>query len=274
MNVPCFYGAELRYQREMAGLTLEELLKGSFRGISLLSQIERGERRMPGDLATHVDTRLGTGDFFQRRCEDASRASRAGLPRYYANIPELEKNATTVEDWAPSVFPGLLQTEAYARKLSETVTPWQEDEEIEHKVCARMERAAFWKQQDRPAYWAILHEGLIRRPLVEPEEMAEQLDHIVEVIRASKSVVQILPETMVAHPLMMGMAKLLTFSDEPPMVWSEGDFSGQSIDDPELVAGYRRSYDRLRAAALSPEASLTLIEDAARRYRDEARAQD
>lgn len=273
LNVPCFYGAELRYQREAAGLTLEELLKGSFRGISFLSQIERGERRMPEDLAAHVDSRLGTGDFFQRRCEDAARASRNGLPRYFANIPELEKSATTVEDWAPSVFPGLLQTEAYARKLSVTVTPWQEDEEIERKVRARMDRSAFWDQRDRPAYWAILHERLIRQPLLPPEEMAEQLEHIAEVIRASKSVVQILPETTVAHPLMMGMAKLLTFADEPPMVWSEGDFSGQSIDDPALVAGYRRSYDRLRAAALSLEASLALIEDAARRYRDEAQAQ-
>ncbi|MFF9480938.1 DUF5753 domain-containing protein [Streptomyces sp. NPDC014733] len=122
----------------------------------------------------------------------------------------MEKNAATVEDWAPSVFPGLLQTEAYARKLSATAMPWEEDEEIEAKVSARIGRAAFWKQQDRPAYWAILHEGLIRRPLVTPGEMAEQLDHIVDVIRASKSVVQILPETLVAHPLMMAMAKLLT----------------------------------------------------------------
>jgi len=59
-NVPSFYGAELRYQRELAGLTLEQLAEGSFRGIPFLSQIERGERRMPVDLARHVDAVLKT----------------------------------------------------------------------------------------------------------------------------------------------------------------------------------------------------------------------
>lgn len=70
-SVPCFYGAELRYLREEAGLTLEQLADGSFRGISFLSQIERGERGMPLDLAIHCDTVLKTNGFFQRRCEDA-----------------------------------------------------------------------------------------------------------------------------------------------------------------------------------------------------------
>lgn len=77
-SVPCFYGAELRYRREQAGLTLEQLVEGSFRGISFLSQIERGERGMPMDFAKHVDERLGTDGFFQRRCEDASKARRVG----------------------------------------------------------------------------------------------------------------------------------------------------------------------------------------------------
>ncbi|MER5487409.1 helix-turn-helix transcriptional regulator, partial [Streptomyces sp. NPDC002812] len=59
-NVPSFYGAELRYKRESAGLTLEQLAEGSFRGVPFLSQIEHGERRMPLDLARHVDGKLGT----------------------------------------------------------------------------------------------------------------------------------------------------------------------------------------------------------------------
>ena len=53
------------------------MVDGSFRGISFLSQIERGERGMPMDFARHVDERLGTDGFFQQRCEDAARARRA-----------------------------------------------------------------------------------------------------------------------------------------------------------------------------------------------------
>ncbi|MEU1744392.1 Scr1 family TA system antitoxin-like transcriptional regulator, partial [Streptomyces pristinaespiralis] len=44
---------------------------------------------------------------------------------------------------------------------------------------------------------------------------------------------------------------------------TEAQYSGDTIDDPALVKQYRKAYDRLRAAALPPEASLALIEQAA-----------
>ncbi|MEW1753554.1 helix-turn-helix domain-containing protein [Streptomyces angustmyceticus] len=272
-SVPAFYGAELRYQREAAGLTLEQLAEGSYRGISFLSQIERGERRMPEDLARHVDEKLGTDGFFTRRCEDARKARSAGHPQYFADIPDMEKAAISIEDWAPAVIPGLLQTEAYVRELSRTAKPWEEPEEIEVKVRARIKRADIWVREGRPSYWAILREELVRRPLLPAGHMAEQLEHILEVVRSTRSVLQILPETTVAHPLMMGMAKVMAFPDAPPLVWTEGEFSGQAIDYPPLVTSYRKSYDLLRAAALPPEASLAIVEEAARGYRDEAQQQ-
>ncbi|MGG7573057.1 helix-turn-helix domain-containing protein [Streptomyces sirii] len=273
-SVPAFYGAELRYQREEAGLTLEQLAEVSFRGISFLSQIERGERRMPEDLARHVDEKLKTDGFFARRCEDARRARSAGHPQYFVDIPDLEKSATTIEDWAPTVIPGLLQTAPYVRKLSQTVKPWEEPEEIEKRVRARVKRADIWKREERPSYWAILREELIRRPLLPAQQMAEQLEHMLDVVRSTRSVLQVLPETTVAHPLMMGMAKIMTFSDAPPLVWTEAEFSGEAIDYPPLVTDFRKSYDLLRAMALPPEASLANIEEAARGYRDEAQQQD
>ncbi len=122
-SVQSFYGAELRYRREKAGLTLEQLAEGAFRGISLLSQIERGERGMPMDLAIHVDQKLNTDGFFQRRCEDAAKARRSGHPSYFADIPDLEKQATTIEEWSPCVIPGLLQTEPYIRQLIQIAKP-------------------------------------------------------------------------------------------------------------------------------------------------------
>lgn len=54
----------------------------------------------------------------------------------------------------------------------------------------------------------------------------------------------------------------ISFSDAPPLIYTEAQYSGDTIDDPGLVKQYRKAYDRLRAAALSPEASLALIEQA------------
>ncbi|MCX5248446.1 helix-turn-helix transcriptional regulator [Streptomyces sp. NBC_00201] len=257
-----------------AGLTLEQLAEGSFRGIPFLSQIERGERRMPMDLARHVDKVLKTDGFFERRCEDARKAKQSGHAEYFADVAEMEKHAETIEDWAPSLIPGLLQTRAYAQKVVETSLPWLPPETVENQVKARMERAKLWECEEHPSFWAVLHESLIRRPLLDPEEMAVQLRHIAHVIRSTQSVLQILPETSAAHPFMMGMVRVMTFPDAPPVVYTEGLHSGQLIDYPALVKNYRRSYDLLRAAALPPEASLAVIEAAAEDYRNESQQQE
>ncbi|MFE0249690.1 helix-turn-helix domain-containing protein [Streptomyces sp. NPDC059010] len=273
-SVPCFYGAELRWKREQAGLTLEQLVEGSFRGISFLSQIERGERGMPLDFARHADERLGTDGFFQRRCEDAAKARRAGHPLYFADVPDLEKQAETLEEWQPNVVPGLLQTAGYMRGLIKYEAPFTPPEVAEQRISARMARAELWEREDRPTYWVILRESVIRRAPHSPAVMAEQLEHIADVIRSTQSILQIVPETTPMHPLQHGMAKIMTFADAPPLVWVDRNYDGQAIDFPALVKGYQRDYDLLRAVALPPETSLALIDEAARTYRHEAQQGD
>lgn len=273
-SVPSFYGAELRYRREQVGLTLEQLVEGSFRGLSFLSQIERGERRMPMDLAKHVDDRLGTDGFFQRRCEDVAKARGSGHPMYFADVPDLEKHAETFEEWAPNIFPGLLQTERYFRGVIRYEAPHLPPTKVEELVHARIARAELWKSPSPPDYWAIVRESVIRRTPLQPEVMAEQLEHILDVMRSTQSVLQVVPETTPWHPLAHGMAKIMTFADAPPVVWTEGSLDGQLVDFPASVRSYQRSYDRLRAVALPPDESLALIEQAARTYRHEAQQQD
>nr|WP_026179552.1 helix-turn-helix transcriptional regulator [Streptomyces hokutonensis] len=274
VDVPSFYGAELRYRRELAGLTLEQLTEGSFRGISFLSQIERGERRMPLDLARHVDKVLGTDGFFERRCEDAAKARLSGHPLYFVDVPDLEKEAKTLEEWAPHMIPGLLQTGDYMRGLIRYEDPYAQPETAEKRVRARVARAELWKRPDRPTYWGILRESLIRNTPLSPAVMAEQLGHILDLIRSTQSVLQIVPETTPWHPLRNGMAKIMTFAAAPPLVWTEAHLKGQVVDYPATVEEYRRLYDLLRAVALPPEASLSLIEDAARKYKHEAQQGD
>ncbi|MET9142565.1 helix-turn-helix transcriptional regulator [Streptomyces sp. NPDC057197] len=271
-SVPSFYGAELRFKREAAGLTLEQLAEGSFRGISFLSQIERGERRMPLDLARHADQRLGTDGFFERRCEDAAKARQVGIAEHFADVAEMEKHALTIEDWAPLLVPGLLQTREYATALARSAMPRASDVKVEQVVSARMDRAALFTKDSPPKFWAILDGSIIKRQVLSAEGMAELLDHIVQVVRTTKSIVQIVPETSV-HPFMMGLTRIMTFSDAPPLVYTEGLHSGQVIDYPALVMDYRESYDLLRAAALPPGASLALIEAAAEESRNASQEQ-
>ncbi|MEU8966355.1 helix-turn-helix transcriptional regulator [Streptomyces sp. NPDC048491] len=267
-SVPSFYGAELRYRREAAGLTLAQLVDGSFRGIPFLSQIEHGERRMPMDLAKHVDVRLGTDGFFQRRCEDVRRARQSGHAEYFADVVAMERGAETIEEWSPILVPGLLQTPDYARAVIRAAQPRATHERVEEMVSARVSRASLFEQDECPEFWAILDESVIRRRVVPSRHMAELLEHVIDVVHATRGVLQIVPETAACHPFMMGTARVVTFPDAPAMTYMEAMYSGQVIDSPELVKKYRRSYDRLKAVALSPRTSLNMIEKAAEGHRN------
>ncbi|MEU8686984.1 helix-turn-helix transcriptional regulator [Streptomyces sp. NPDC048665] len=267
-NVPSFYGAELRYRRELAGLTLEQLAEGSFRGVPFLSQIERAERRMPVDLARHVDKVLKTDGFFERRCEDVRKARARGHADYYVEVLELEEHALDVEEWAPDFIPGPLQLEPYIRAIIRAALPSETEEQVALKVSARQERAWLFADPKSPETWLVLSELVLLRPILDADQMAEQLAHVVEVARHHRFIPQILPWDIGAHPFAMGTTRLLTFADAPPLMYSEGMYSGQVIDDPGCVRQYAKAYDRLRAAALPPDVSLKMIENAAEDYRN------
>ncbi|OEU96412.1 helix-turn-helix domain-containing protein [Streptomyces oceani] len=270
-SVPAFYGAELRWKRESAGLTLQQLAEGCFYSVAYLSQIEMGDRRMPLDLAQHADHRLATDGFFERRCEDARKARRGGHAEYFADVVEMEQRAQTIEEWAPSLVPGLLQTDAYARAVIRATHPLGEPADVDAKVTARLERAGIFQRPRVPEFWAILHEYLLRHPIAESADMAEQFAHIAALAQQGRIIVQILPLNAGAHPFMVGTLKVLTFPDAPPVSYTEALHSGQLIDEPTLVLQYRKSYDLLRAAALSPKTSLDMIETAAEDFRNEQR---
>jgi transcriptional regulator with XRE-family HTH domain len=268
-SVPCFYGKELRFQRERSGLTLEQLVEGSFYGATYLSEIERGQRRMPVDLARHVDRVLKTDGYFERCCEDVRRARRQGHAEYFERILEAEKHALTIDEWCPTVFPGLLQTREYAWAVVRATHPLETDEETQAKVEARLERSRLFEDDHKtPQYWVVLHESLLRQPVLRPEGMVEQLGRVVDLVRRRRVFTQVLPWSAGAHPFMFGTAMIMTFADAPPLVYTESLHTGHTIDDAALVAAYRRSYDLLRAAALPPEASLAMIESAAEEFRN------
>ncbi|MFJ8536418.1 Scr1 family TA system antitoxin-like transcriptional regulator [Streptomyces sp. NPDC093591] len=269
MSVPTFYGKELRWKREAAGLSLEGLLEGSFYGKTYLSDIERGERRMPLDLARHVDRTLKTDGYFERNCEDVRKARRGPHAAYFEKALEAERHAETIELWSPCIFPGLLQTAPYARALVRSAHPAAADEWVEEKVTARLARARlFDENHSTPEYWAILHESLLTDAFLPSQEMADQLDRIVELAERRRIVPQIVPRKAGAYPLMAASIMVMTFPDAPPLVYTEASYSGDTIDDPALVKQYRKAYDRLRAVALSPDASLAMIKTAAEDYRN------
>ncbi|MCJ1678569.1 helix-turn-helix transcriptional regulator [Streptomyces sp. APSN-46.1] len=265
-SVPAFYGKELRWRREHAGRTLQQVVEGSYYGVSYLSEIERGNRRIPLDLAQHVDRVLDTDGFFARRCEDVRKARSSVVASYFTEALELESRAQGIEEWTPMVIPGPLQLEPYIRELVHAAHPLADEERVAQAVARRRERAWVYEDADGPASWVVLHESLLRQPVGGDEAMAEQLAHVAAVARRRRYIPQILPCNAGVHPFMTGSTHFMSFSDAPPVVYMESMYSGQLIDDPGVVVQYQNAYNRLRAAALPPEVSLKMIEAAAEDY--------
>jgi transcriptional regulator with XRE-family HTH domain len=260
-----FFGTELRRHREAAGLTQVELGSVVFISGGYVSQFEQAIRKPQLEVAKMIDVALRTGGFFGRMCQDLIDGS--PYAEYFAHVVELERLATKISEFALSLVPGLLQTAEYARAVTLATNPVASDEYIEEKVTARMDRTALLKEPAKPVFWAVLHENVLRVPVGGPAVMARELDHIAALIRSRRILVQVIPYEAGAHASMIGMMKLMEFDDAPPTVYTEAVFSGTLLDEPALVKRAQETYDLLRAVALSPEASLTLIESAAEDYR-------
>ncbi|WP_312866472.1 DUF5753 domain-containing protein [Streptomyces boluensis] len=197
------------------------------------------------------------------------KARRSGHADYYADVVEQEERTREIQDWDPTVIPGPLQLEPYIRALVHAAHPYEAEDEVVAKVAARRGRSWIYEDSQGPESWIVLHESASLQPIVGANEMAEQLAHVAKCCRRYRRFVpQILPWNVGAHPFLMGTTRFLTFADAPPLMYTESMYHGQILGDPGLVREYMRAYDRVRAAALSPEASLALIEKAAEDYRN------
>jgi transcriptional regulator with XRE-family HTH domain len=260
-----FFGAELKRRREDAGFTQVELGARVFVSGGYIGQFEQAIRKPQLDVAQRIDDALQTDGIFERLCRKLIDDRR--YADYFAKAAELEALATKICEFAPTLVPGLLQTPAYARAVTLAMNPLAPDEFIEEKVSGRVERARILKDATRPVYWVILHENVLRVPVGGPAVMAEQLEHVATLARLRTVVMQVLPYSAGAYALMNGMTVLMEFEDAPPTAYTEAVYSGNLLDDPAMVKRTHSAYDLLRAAALSPEASLALIESATKDHR-------
>ncbi|MFD5452306.1 Scr1 family TA system antitoxin-like transcriptional regulator [Streptomyces sp. NPDC127100] len=260
-----FFGTELKRRREDAGITQVELGARVFVSGGYIGQFEQAIRKPQLDVAQRIDAILQTDGIFERLCRKLIDDPR--YADYFAGVVELERMATRICEFAPTVVPGLLQTKEYACAVTVAANPFKPDSYVDEIVGARLERSLILDDAARPEYWVTLHENVLRMPVGGPQAMAAQLDHIARLMSERTAVVTVLPYATGAHAAMGGMLKLMGFEDAPPVAYTETEYSGTLIDDPAVVKHAERTYDLLRVATLSPEASLALIESAAEDFR-------
>ena len=256
------YAEELQARREEANLTQRELADKLVVHSSLVAHWEAG-RRTPGPRdALRLDQVFQTGGTFTRFLE------KNPYPDHFERAAKAEQQAVRVEDFAPALVPGLLQTRLYAHAVFRAHRLHWETDELERMVANRLKRAEIL-DRNLPEAWFILSEAVLRSVVGGYAVMAEQLAHIAELARRGRISVQVVPFAEGAHAAMGSMLKLMKFTDGPDLAYVEGLYTGNVMDAsaPAQVRLCRDAYDLTRAAAQSPKASLRMLESVMEEYR-------
>ncbi|MEU5188586.1 helix-turn-helix transcriptional regulator [Streptomyces klenkii] len=253
------FGADLRHQREAAGMTLEKLAEAVRYSRSHLARIETAEHVPPPDLPGRLDEVFGTGEHFARLYAIARHEIH---PDKYRRRMELEARARVIDEYAGHIVPGLVQTEDYARALFRISNPKSSPDAIEEMVSARLSRQMLLKAETPPDLSMVLDEAVVRRAIGSPAVMRKQLAVLIDLVDTPTTLVQVLPFAHGEHGLLGGALTLLTMDDRSAFAYEESIDSGTLFEDPQAVRARERAYDLVQAYALSPAQTAELFEDA------------
>jgi len=110
-------------------------------------------------------------------------------------------------------------------------------------------------------FWSILDEAVMRRIVSSPNLMYAQLEKILELAKLPNVTLQVLPFSSGAHSAMDGSFTILEYSDvaDPDVVFATNAAGGLFLEKEDEVQRYKYLFDHLRASALPPHQSVTMI---------------
>jgi transcriptional regulator with XRE-family HTH domain len=182
------------------------------------------------------------------------------IPEWFQFYVGLEAEVSALHGYESELVTGLLQTEGYARAImANSLIP--DSDEVERQIMVRLERQKRLTGGEPMTAWLVLNEAVIRRLIGGLKVMREQLGHLAEVSALQNVTVQILPFAAGAHTAMHGAFKIMRFPEpiDPDLVYLEAKTGALYLEKTEDVDRYSVMFDHLRAQALSPEESRTLI---------------
>ncbi|MGH3773467.1 MAG: helix-turn-helix domain-containing protein [Pseudonocardiaceae bacterium] len=260
-------GRELRRLREVAGRSREDAAAELECGVSKVGKVETGKATLrPAEVKALLDLYGVTErDTVVRLAQYARRRSTVRVPDWAKTFVGMEAAAAEIRTYQTELVPGLLQTEDYARVVTQATDPTQDPRAVERLVALRIERQQRLRSAGAPLIWAILNEAVIRRQVGDRETIGRQLLHLVELSNDPDITIQVLPFSAGAHPAMGSSFVHLRMGDPPDgeMIYLEDMASSDYLERPAQIASYLAAFGLLAQKALNPTQSSLLIKSAA-----------
>lgn len=186
---------------------------------------------------------------------DLATRARSGTPEWFIPYRQAESEATTLRSWASMIFPGLTQTEAYAREVlsAERTTPAH----LNELVTARMERQQVLQ---RAFYTVVIDAGVLSRCVGSPQIMADQCTRLLELAELPNVTIHVVPEHT-THGAWAALDIATSKDGLSTVCYSTAD-DDITTANTERAERALRTFERVLGLALPPTASLECIREA------------
>ncbi len=258
-------GRELARLRDAARLTQEEAGRPVRFNAKKVSRIEKGQIPDFNGLRNLLDVYLVTTEENDRIVAMWERAQEKGWWHGYGlddkGYVSLEHYSSKVLTYQLLNFPGLLQTEEYARCLFTDPKTKRLARNTDKDVGARMKRQDRLTSDEPLALHAIIDEFAFF-VAIPKDVMKAQLNVLVERCRLGTVKVQVLPRSTGPHNGHGGPFTVLSFADpkEPDAVYLEHALGAVLTDNRDQVNVAKLRFRELVALSLSEAESIAFIE--------------
>jgi transcriptional regulator with XRE-family HTH domain len=251
-------GKQLGAARRVAGYTQSALGDRVKLDEETIASIEQGRRSLKPDLAALLDDILQTKGMLSVGVANLPEIDQ--FPMWAELYMQHEREAIALSLYANQVLPGLLQTRAYAEAVLRERVPAYDEEEIEPRTTARMDRQEILHRKSPPTLSFVIWEPVLHLGIGGPEVRTEQLRHLHACAELPCVSLQFLPMVGPSHAGLDGPFVLLETPDHQHLAYIEGQRGSQWVSDADEVSILARKYAMLRAQALSPSESKGLLD--------------
>jgi transcriptional regulator with XRE-family HTH domain len=251
-----YSGNQLKRWRLERDVSREDLAREAGYSYEAIKSMEQGRRKPARRVLDIADD----------MCEAAGKLRAAAdylepekYPPRTHEFMQAEASAITLH-WYENVFvPGLLQTKDYARALLDAHCPPLDDETIEERLAARMQRREKLEHKPTSLFSFVIYEAALRTMVGGPETMRCQLEHVANMGQLRNVSIQVLPADRGAHAGLNGAFVLLETEERERYAYEESHEMSCLYSDPEKMGVLTERHGMIRMQALSAEDSTRFI---------------
>ncbi len=260
--------AELRRQREMAGISGRELADRVGISQSKVSRIESGATTPSVPAVQAWADAVGASAEARAQLSALTEAVfaevqawRAALPvggHLQGQIEQREAAAQMVRVFQPSVVPGLLQTAEYARRVFGLFHVPYEDDDLAKAVAGRLNRQLALYDEERRFAFLITEAALRWRP-GPPKVLHAQLDRISSLATLDNVSIGLIPQDVEATTSIPAGFDILDGHDGESVVTIEIQHANLIVTEPDHIADYEHAWSLLNEMAVYDEKARALL---------------